>query len=201
MSHFKKIAILVTVISVTGIATAVVGRTTAGQPAVQELAQIQAVDDRVQTVLSRQGPDPRDASTPKKDQRPTAIESKLDAVVSLKVDNQPLHEAIFVLTNETGVNIVLDPKALSEAGLTSASPVSLSVKKVKLRTVLKLLLRPLGLTYRLEDEVVLITRGEAMETGGKATYPRTYYVGDLLPAPPDSAANRHGAPIGRAGED
>ena len=81
------------------------------------------------------------------------------------------------------MNIVLDPKALSEAGLTSASPVTLSIKKVKLKTVLKLLLKPLGLTYKLEDEVVLITSPGAAATGAKAPYPKTYYVGDLLIKP------------------
>ena len=39
------------------------------------------------------------------------------------MDKQPLSEAITFLQNYTGLNIVLDPKALSDEGLTSAAPV------------------------------------------------------------------------------
>jgi len=93
----------------------------------------------------------------KKDPKVLAIEAKLKDPISLNVDKQPLSEAITFLQNYTGLNVVLDPKALNDEGLTSASPVSLTVNNVQLKTALKLLLRPLGLTYRVEDEVLLIT--------------------------------------------
>ena len=95
-----------------------------------------------------------------------------------------MSEAITFLQNYTGLNIVLDPKALGEEGLTSSSPVSLTVNSVPLKSVLKLLLKPLGLTYKVEDEVVLITSPQADQT---QTYPKTYYVGDLV-MPPDRGA-------------
>ena len=121
---------------------------------------------------------------PKKDPHVLAIESKLKDRVSINMDKQPLSEAITFLQNYTGLNIVLDPKALGEEGLTSSSPVSLTVNQVPLKSVLKLLLKPLGLTYRLEDEVVLITSPQADQS---QTYPKTYYVGDLV-MPPDRGA-------------
>ncbi len=62
---------------------------------------------------------------PKKDPQVLAIESKLKDRVSINMDKQPLTEAITFLQNYTGLNIVLDPKALGEEGLTSSSPVSL----------------------------------------------------------------------------
>ncbi len=119
---------------------------------------------------------------PKKDPKVLAIESKLKDRVSMNVDKQPLSEAIAFLQNYTGLNIVLDPKAVSEEGLTSSSPVSLVVNQVQLKTALKLMLRPLGLTYKVEDEVVLITSPMASQD---QTYPKTYYVGDLI-MPPDN---------------
>ena len=97
------------------------------------------------------------------------------------MDKQPLSEAVTFLQNYTGLNIVLDPKALGEEGLSSASPVSLVLNKVRLRTALKLMLQPLGLTYKLEDDVILITSPQATQA---QTYPKTYYVGDLV-MPPD----------------
>ena len=183
VSHFKKTAILATVICVGGIATAVVGRTTVGQSAVQESREGLGVDGPGPVKLPREQPGTNNKPEPKKDSRLEAIESKLDDKVSLNIDKQPLSEAVGFLMSYTGLNIVIDPKALSEAGLTSAAPVSLSVNQVKLKTVLKLLLKPLGLTYKLEDEVVLITGPEAAATGAKVRYPRTYYVGDLLIKP------------------
>ena len=112
----------------------------------------------------------------KKDPKVLAIEAKLKDTISLNVEKQPLSEAITFLQNYTGLNIVLDPKALNDEGLTSAAPVSLTVNNVQLKTALKLLLRPLGLTYRVEDEVLLIT-----SPGSTAQmYPHTYYVGDLI---------------------
>ena len=99
----------------------------------------------------------------KKDPKVLAIEAKLKEPISLNVDKQPLSEAITFLQNYTGLNIVLDPKALSDEGLTSAAPVSLTVNNVQIKTALKLLLRPLGLTYKAEDEVLLITSPQASD--------------------------------------
>jgi len=124
---------------------------------------------------------------PKKDPKVLTIESKLKDRVSVNMDKQPLSEAVTFLQNYTGLNIVLDPKALGEEGLTSASPVSLVVNQIQLKTALKLMLRPLGLTYKVEDEVVLITSPQATQS---QTYPKTYYVGDLVMPPDNGAQNR-----------
>ena len=114
---------------------------------------------------------------PRKDPKTLTIESKLKDKISINMDKQPLSEAITFIQNYTGLNIVLDPKALGEEGLTSASPVSLVVNQIQLKSALKLMLRPLGLTYKVEDEVVLITSPQATQL---QTYPKTYYVGDLV---------------------
>ena len=124
---------------------------------------------------------------PKKDPKVLTIEAKLKDRISMNMDKQPLSEAVTFLQNYTGLNIVLDPKALGEEGLTSASPVSLVVNQIQLKTALKLMLRPLGLTYKVEDEVVLITSPQATQS---QTYPQTYYVGDLV-MPPDHGATEH----------
>src|SRR5262249_14765133 len=103
---------------------------------------------------------------------------------SINVDKQPLSEAIKFLQDYTGLNMVLDPKGLSDEGITFAAPVTLSVNNVSIKTALKLMLRPLGLTYKVEDEVVLITSPQATQA---ETITQTYYVGDLM-IPPNSEA-------------
>ena len=166
----KKIAILSGAISVGAIAFGVAERRTAGQTPEPVPQAIEASNGR-----------PRRASAtpaPKEDPHVLAIESKLNERVSMNIDRQPLSDAVsYLQTLLRGVNIVLDPKALSEQGVTRQSPVSLTVKQVPIKTVLKLLLRPLGLTYKIEDDVVLITSPAGIIT----TYNKTYYVGDLVP--------------------
>ena len=52
-----------------------------------------------------------------------------------------------------------------------------AANNIRLRTALKLLLNPLGLTYKIEDEVLLITSPQASMS---STISRPYYVGDLV---------------------
>ena len=54
---------------------------------------------------------------PRKDPKVMAIEAKLKDRISMNMDKQPLSEAVTFLTNYTGLNIVLDPKALADEGL------------------------------------------------------------------------------------
>src|SRR5262249_27704331 len=115
---------------------------------------------------------------PKKAPQTLAIEAKLnEPVQQINMDKQPLQEAIDFLRNYTGMNIVLDPKALNDENISSATPVTLAANNIRLKTALKLLLSPLGLTYKIEDEVLLITSPQASLS---STFSRPYYVGDLV---------------------
>ncbi len=114
---------------------------------------------------------------PRKDARTLAIEKKMTEDVTINFDKQPISEAVSFLENYTGLNIEIDPKALAEEGFTPDTPVSLSVNKIKLRKALELLLRPLNLTYVIDDEVILVT---SPQSGAAKTYSKVYYVGDLV---------------------
>ncbi len=114
-----------------------------------------------------------------------AIEAKLKQPVTVNFDKQPLGDAISFLQNYTGLNIALDPKALSDENVTTASPVDLK-GSMKLETVLKLVLKPLGLTYKVEDDVLLIT---SPQTSMANTISRPYYVGDLVMSPVSDPTN------------
>jgi type II secretory pathway component GspD/PulD (secretin) len=116
----------------------------------------------------------------KKDPKDLAIESKLNDVVTVNWDKQPLSQAINYLASYTGLNIVIDNAALAEAGLTDASPVTMTAKDIKLKSVLKLVLRPLGLTYKPMEGVLLITSPQ-VNRGDLIT--RYHYVGDLVMGP------------------
>ncbi|WP_406699819.1 type II secretory pathway, component PulD [Singulisphaera sp. Ch08] len=122
----------------------------------------------------------------KKDAKTVYIESKLKENVSLNMESQPLSEAVAFLANYTGLNIVLDQKALADVDITTATPISLVVSDVQLKNALKLMLSPLGLNYKVENEVLMIT---SPQTSMSSTYPKTYYVGDLVIAPTRGPAN------------
>ncbi len=128
----------------------------------------------------------------KKDPKTQAIEAKLNEPVTVNFDKQPLAEAISFLQNYTGLNIVLDQKALADENVTSASPVDLHLNGMKLKNVLKQMLRPMGLTYKVDDEVLLITNPQASMA---STYSKPYYVGDLI-LTPKSDTNNLGLPPG-----
>ena len=106
--------------------------------------------------------------------------AKLNDKVSVNFDKLPLGEVVKYLQDYSGLKIVLDPGALREEGLTSSSPVSLATQAaVPLKSVLKQMLKPLGLTYKIEDEMVLITSPQAAVATGQAIR-KTYYIGDLI---------------------
>jgi hypothetical protein len=81
---------------------------------------------------------------PKKPPQMLAIEAKLNDPVSLNMDKQPLQEAVDFLPNYTGMSIVLDSKARNDENTTSATPVTLAVTNIRLKTAMKLLLDALG---------------------------------------------------------
>ena len=116
----------------------------------------------------------------KRPARTLEIEAKLKEQVSLNMKNMTLAEATTYIQNYTGLNVILDQKGLQDEGLTSDSKVDINVNKMKLETALKYLLKPLGLVFRVDDEVVLITSPQATK---ESTFNVTYPVGDLVIGP------------------
>lgn len=74
----------------------------------------------------------------------------------------PLRRAFDQLRQETGANLVVNWKALKQAGINADEPISLSLKEVRLSTVLTTLLSLAGddearLGFSVEGEVILIS--------------------------------------------
>ena len=108
------------------------------------------------------------------------IDKKLNEPITLNFNEMPLGEAVAFIQNYTGLNVVLDSKALNDEGLSRESKVTLQASSIKLKTALKFMLRPLGLTYKPEDDVLLIT---SPQSSRDKTYAWTYPVADLVIAP------------------
>ena len=111
-------------------------------------------------------------------ERELQIQQKLKTPVQMQYQDQPLSKVIDQLSQMTGVNIHLDPRGLSQEGVSSDTPVSLDLnREVMLKSALNLILEPLRLSYVIKDEVLKIT-SEQLRDG--EIYPQTYYVADLV---------------------
>ena len=118
-----------------------------------------------------------------------SIEKKLNESIKLNFKDMTLEDAVAYIQNYTGLNVMLDPKALNDEGLSRDSKVTLQFPNgVKLKTALVLMLRPLNLTYKPEDDVLLITSQQASRQN---TVMWHYPVADLVisPAMAQKAAN------------
>jgi hypothetical protein len=69
----------------------------------------------------------------------------------------PLEDCITFLKEYHNINIWLDRPTLTDEGVALDQPVTLKLAGVSFRSVLKLLLEPVQLTYLIEDEVMKIT--------------------------------------------
>lgn len=92
------------------------------------------------------------------------FDEALDKPVSQSFNDTPLEEAVAQLSEQLDIPMIIDRTALEEVGLTVDTPVNITLKSVRLKSFLNLMLRDLELTYHVSDEVLQITTREAAET-------------------------------------
>jgi hypothetical protein len=105
------------------------------------------------------------------------IEAALKSPTQLEFVDTPLSDVIDYLKDYHQIEIQLDKKAMDEAGIGTDSQVTKNLKGVSLKSALRLMLHELGLTYVIQDEVLLITTSEAAESKLST---RVYSVADLV---------------------
>jgi hypothetical protein len=115
-------------------------------------------------------------------EKESAIEAALSQPTIVQFAARPLADVVESLANRHEIQIQFDGKALADAHIDKATPITHHVHDVKLRSALDLLLRDLGLTTVVLDEVLLITtKSEAQNIVTTRVYP----VADLLGARDD----------------
>lgn len=129
---------------------------------------------------------PRQASAqqvvPLLGEKESAIEAALSEPTTVQFAARSLCDAVHFLAERHQIQIQFDAKALDDAGIDSATPITRHVHDLKLRSALDLLLRDLGLTSVVLDEVLLITTKSEAD---KILTTRVYPVADLLGARDD----------------
>ena len=105
------------------------------------------------------------------------IIAALDDKTELEFVDQPLSDVIDYLKERHAIEIQLDTKALTDAGLGSDTPVTRNIRGITLRSALRLMLSEMDLTYVIRDEVLMITsKTEAENMLSTKVYP----VADLV---------------------
>ncbi len=89
----------------------------------------------------------------------TALLKPLNSL-GLEFHDAPLAEVVDFLHSEYAIEIQLDETSLDELGLSPDDPVTINLRNINLESALNLMLRPLDLTYTLDNEVLLITSEE-----------------------------------------
>ncbi|HEV3163699.1 MAG TPA: sigma-70 family RNA polymerase sigma factor, partial [Isosphaeraceae bacterium] len=121
----------------------------------------------------RQGTKADSAAPTEKDPRTQAILAKLGELIPINFpDETPLEDVIKYLREVTkgpdlpnGITFFVDPAGLQEAEKTMQSPVQMDLEGVPLGRTLDLLLRQLGLEFRVQDGFVYITPQDSQNTG------------------------------------
>lgn len=87
------------------------------------------------------------------------IENELANTTEIEFIETPLIDAMDFIADLHNIIIVLDEFALQEEGIDTGEPINRVLAGIKLHSVLRLVLEPLGLDYVIEDEVLKITTG------------------------------------------
>jgi hypothetical protein len=124
------------------------------------------------------------STKPKLTAKEMAIFRGLGSVISVKFKDTHLEDAIEYLQTYLGQPIVLDPLAMEELGLKYDTPVTLSLNRVTLRTVLTKVVRDLGLAYVIKDEVIQVTTPKKAQD---MMVTHVYSIADLARDPLEAA--------------
>jgi hypothetical protein len=110
------------------------------------------------------GADPREAS----------IHAALGQNTDIEFIETPLKDVVEFLAEKHGIPIVLNAKALEEAGVNIDTPVTKRLQGITLRSALRLTLGELELTHAVQNGVLMITtEGEAQKLQNTPFSPQT----------------------------
>ncbi len=103
--------------------------------------------------------------------------------IQAQFNQTPLSEAIDILAERAGVNMIFDTRALELENVAIDKPVNMNIPNpISVESALKIILGNNNLVFMVEDEVVKITNKDALQSEPKEKH---YYVGDLVMPVPD----------------
>jgi hypothetical protein len=106
-----------------------------------------------------------------------AILKALGTDITINFKNTSFRDVQDYLETRLGLTIMVDADALKDAEISSDTPITLSLRSVSARTVLRKLFADLGLTYVLKDESIYVVSAQKARD---LMVVRSYYVADIL---------------------
>ncbi|WDI43099.1 hypothetical protein [Bremerella sp. P1] len=100
-----------------------------------------------------------------------------NAKSELEVIDSPLSDALQFVSEQADIPIRVDQRALDDIGVAGDVPVSLNARNISTRSLLRLLLQELDLTYLVDSTGVVVTTWEVAES---RLVRRVYPVSDLI---------------------
>lgn len=107
-----------------------------------------------------------------------AILRALGTVTSVEFKDATLEEVISWLQKAMGVQIVIDPQGMRDAGVDYKTPISVTMRG-SYRSILRKILGEANLAYIMKDEAIQVT---SMPRARETMSVRNYYIGDLVAA-------------------
>jgi hypothetical protein len=104
-------------------------------------------------------------------------QAKLEQIGELDFTETPLEQVKSYLQEHLNVQFYLDRRVLDEAGITSDTPITFSMKNVPFEMMLRLISKEINATYYLDNGVVIITTPDEAEQNLET---RVYRVDDLI---------------------
>jgi hypothetical protein len=106
-----------------------------------------------------------------------SILQALNTTISVNFRNSKLEDVIEYLQTYTGQPILLDREGMKDLEISYETAVTLNLKGVTVRTVLRKILADVGMSYLIKDETIQATSAQKAR---EMMTVRRYYVGDLL---------------------
>ncbi|TWT77880.1 hypothetical protein Pla123a_16780 [Posidoniimonas polymericola] len=122
-----------------------------------------------------------------------AMSELLRKRVSLSIEGERLDAFATMISQQAGVQVLIDETALDDLGIAPDEPVTINLRNVTLFAMLKESLKQLELTWLCRNECLVLTTEEEAET---QLFVRVYPVGDFLTARPPRATRGYGGQPG-----
>lgn len=110
-------------------------------------------------------------------ERESQIRKALEKQIDVKFDELPLAQAVDVLRGKLGIPIEINRRSLDDVGLTTDTPMTISISGLSAKSILRHMLKQHDLTYEIRDEVLQIT---TPDYAGQNEQVVAYNVHDLV---------------------
>jgi hypothetical protein len=127
--------------------------------------------------VTLEGPRELDPDTPAVIDEARFVPEQLRKPLTWDVVDLPLEELATEFSTRVGLPVLIDKTALKDVGIPLDEPMTASINDVPAYLLLERVLRGLGLTWVIDDDIVRITTTEIAEEWTETT---VYPVGDLL---------------------